>query len=195
MGDMELNKEYLQRIKERVAKATEGPWRLGPHRGFGEEHDVETVDGRELNGVRGMFYYPADAEFVAHAREDMPTLIRAVEQLMDKVDRRGTGDVAELSAPAFRRDWDSEDDTSYDEEDADPICKLCGHPVVKNRERYDVFGQMHWLCFHIVFEHMGSDSDEPCKDPDCPWRQMEAYRAELQRLGINPDELTLWGLD
>ena len=73
---------WLKRIKEREAKASKGPWRVGPHRGFGEEHDVEDARGQELAGVRGMFYYLSDAEFVAHAREDIPALIGALEGIL-----------------------------------------------------------------------------------------------------------------
>lgn len=74
-----IDVERLRQIKERAARATKGPWRVGPHRGFGEEHDVEGPDGQELSGVRGMFYYRADAEFVAHAREDIPALVESLE--------------------------------------------------------------------------------------------------------------------
>lgn len=52
---------------------------MGYYRGFGEEHDIEGPDGRDLSGIRGMFRRHADAEFVAHAREDIPALIEALE--------------------------------------------------------------------------------------------------------------------
>ena len=77
---------WLKRIKEREAKASKGPWRVGPHRGFGEEHDVEGADGQDLACVRGMFYYLADAEFVAHAREDVPALIETFEYVLARLE-------------------------------------------------------------------------------------------------------------
>lgn len=50
------------------------------------------------------------------------------------------------------------------------ICRLCKEPVVKNREHYETFENMHWICFHIIFEHHGADKDEECRDPSCPMR-------------------------
>ncbi|WP_457325854.1 hypothetical protein, partial [Roseateles sp. P5_E11] len=44
------------------------------------------------------------------------------------------------------------------------ICARCNLPVEKNAESYEVFERMHWLCFHLEFEHQG-DPDEPCGDP------------------------------
>jgi hypothetical protein len=75
-------------------------------------------------------------------------------------------------------------------------CRLCGRPVVKNRGDYEVFEGMHWICFHIAFEHVGADPDEPCEDPSCPWAVMRAYEEELRRLGRDPGEVLerSWGL-
>ncbi len=67
-------------------------------------------------------------------------------------------------------------------------CRLCGSPVVVNRDHYAVFEQMRWLCFHIVFEHDG-DPDEPCRDPSCPQRHIEIFRWKLEQLGYDPTEV------
>lgn len=45
----------------------------------------------------------------------------------------------------------------------------CQQPVVKNAEHYEAFERMHWVCFHLEYEHQG-DPDEPCPDPSCFWR-------------------------
>lgn len=59
------------------------------------------------------------------------------------------------------------------------ICKRCGQPVIINQDYYDVFEGMHWLCFHLSFEHGNYDPDEPCDDPSCPWNRIsESYRAD-----------------
>ena len=50
-------------------------------------------------------------------------------------------------------------------------CKLCGKPVVRNAAHYDDCEGMHWICFHLMFEHVG-DADAPCENPRCPWRQI-----------------------
>ena len=65
------------------------------------------------------------------------------------------------------------------------ICRLCKRPVTVHRDDYEAFELMHWLCFHIVFEHEG-DPDEPCRNPDCPWWHLRVPRQELERLGRDP---------
>jgi len=55
----------------------------------------------------------------------------------------------------------------------DKICKSCGQPVRVNEDYYDVFEGMHWLCFHLSFEHGNYDPDEPCDDPNCPWNRID----------------------
>jgi len=52
-----------------------------------------------------------------------------------------------------------------------PICVRCDRPVVANRESYEVFERMHWVCFHFEFEHDGTDPDVPCGDWGCPMRR------------------------
>jgi choline dehydrogenase-like flavoprotein len=63
-------------------------------------------------------------------------------------------------------------------------------------EAHRDFERMHWICFHIVFEHMGAEPHEPCEDPSCPWAVMRAYEEELRRLGRDPGEVLerSWGL-
>jgi hypothetical protein len=65
------------------------------------------------------------------------------------------------------------------------ICVRCNEPVVKNAESYDVFEKMHWLCFHLEFEHSG-DADTPCEDPSCPWWHIEVFRKKLIESGLDP---------
>jgi len=70
--------------------------------------------------------------------------------------------------------------------DVVPNCKRCGRPVIANRELYDAFEQMHWLCFHLEFEHPG-DPDLPCADPSCTVWQLEVYRSKLRDVDRDPD--------
>jgi len=65
------------------------------------------------------------------------------------------------------------------------ICARRGKPVMVNAGRYDVFEGMHWLCFHLEFEHQG-DPDAPCSDPSCPWWRVAVFRRRLEKLGENP---------
>ncbi len=53
------------------------------------------------------------------------------------------------------------------EGDHGPACNRCGRPVIRNRERYEVFERIHWLCFHYEFQHEAGtgDPDIACGDP------------------------------
>jgi hypothetical protein len=51
---------------------------------------------------------------------------------------------------------------------AEPLaCVRCGQEVRVNRDRYDIFERMHYVCFHYLFEHSG-DPDEECDAGGCP---------------------------
>jgi hypothetical protein len=65
------------------------------------------------------------------------------------------------------------------------LCRRCEKPVVVNAESYDVFEQMHWLCFHLEFEHDG-DPDQACGDPGCPWWHIEVLKVKLKEIGLDP---------
>ncbi|WP_143073353.1 hypothetical protein [Actinokineospora terrae] len=51
-------------------------------------------------------------------------------------------------------------------------CRRCGRPVRINRDRYETFERMHYVCFHYEFEHeladVDTDPDEDCGAPGCP---------------------------
>jgi hypothetical protein len=73
-------------IRERVEKATPGPWAA---------HERETSDGhhRVVDGLPGLNEHRvaltqrfANAEFIAHARADIPALLEEVEGLRDERD-------------------------------------------------------------------------------------------------------------
>lgn len=49
------------------------------------------------------------------------------------------------------------------------ICKACGKEIRVNEKLSEVHEGMHWLCFHLLFEHDGYDPDEACDDLSCPW--------------------------
>ncbi len=68
------------------------------------------------------------------------------------------------------------------------LCVRCGKPVTRFYEDYTVFERMHWLCFHLEFEHDG-DPDEPCNDPSCPWWHIDVYKRKLQELELDPQRV------
>ena len=46
-------------------------------------------------------------------------------------------------------------------------CKKCDRPITTDAAlARAVFEGMHWLCFHLEFEHP-EDPDVPCGDPTC----------------------------
>ena len=76
-----LSNAELQAIKERAEKATHGPW-IECDGGYVIEVDSEGIVaecGREL-----------DAEFIAHAREDVPKLLSLVAQQQAEIERLQT---------------------------------------------------------------------------------------------------------
>lgn len=66
------------------------------------------------------------------------------------------------------------------------ICRRCNRPVTANVEHYDVFEQMHWLCFHLEYEHDG-DPDKTCGDPSCPWWRIDVLERKITQLGLDPE--------
>jgi predicted nucleotidyltransferase len=68
------------------------------------------------------------------------------------------------------------------------ICVRCNKLVEKNKELYEVFEKMHWLCFHLEFEHEG-DPDIHCDDPSCPWWLIKVYKEKLKSMGLDPEEI------
>jgi hypothetical protein len=59
------------------------------------------------------------------------------------------------------------------------ICKRCGQPIKINKDSSDVFEDMHWLCFHMEFEHGEYDTDEACDDPSCPWNRISGNSLKI----------------
>lgn len=48
------------------------------------------------------------------------------------------------------------------------LCRRCHRRVVISAAEYDVFEQMHYVCFHYEFEHREFDVDEECDAGGCP---------------------------
>lgn len=69
-----------------------------------------------------------------------------------------------------------------------PACVLCGKPVIKHEEQYEVYEKMHWLCFHIMFEH-NDDVDVACNAGGCPWHMIEVYEDALRKCGQDPTDI------
>ncbi len=75
----------LEAIKARCKAATKGPWKY-TYSKEDNEHNV-ILHGDDYNDDTVLLFYEgcqtgnADAEFIAHAREDVPALVAEVERL------------------------------------------------------------------------------------------------------------------
>jgi len=67
-------------------------------------------------------------------------------------------------------------------------CKSCGKEVDDSEGAYEMFEGMHWLCFHLAFEHY-TDPDEPCESRLCPIWHLKILEEHLIKSGQNPDEI------
>jgi hypothetical protein len=47
-------------------------------------------------------------------------------------------------------------------------CARCGRPVRVNRDSFEIFERMHYVCFHYEFERDPFDPDEECDAGGCP---------------------------
>ena len=67
------------------------------------------------------------------------------------------------------------------------VCKGCGSPVEDTKENYNMFEQMHWVCFHFAYEHSPNDPDTPCDSRHCPTWQLQILKDYLTSIGENPE--------
>ena len=85
----------LQAIRDKLAKATPGPWQPHPRSVYQDVEGDEMgglgfdVDGPPEPQLRGQFSRGADANFIAHAPEDIAALLEEVDRLRDIVNRLG----------------------------------------------------------------------------------------------------------
>jgi hypothetical protein len=81
-----VNKTEIEAIKARYEAATPGEWEAY-NRGLKHDFDVRVFgdDDNEIDITgwygKGMFGRFADADFVAHAHQDIPALVAEVERL------------------------------------------------------------------------------------------------------------------
>lgn len=95
---MSLNDGELDEIQRRAESAQLGPWRVDPVSSVGENWPlaffgndgkrdwVVATDQRRASSLNGAGA-KEDAEFVAHARTDVPRLVAEVRRLGDEVAR------------------------------------------------------------------------------------------------------------
>jgi len=69
------------------------------------------------------------------------------------------------------------------EEAGELPCVRCGRPVRVNRDSYERFERMHYVCFHYEFEHDPADPDEECTAGGCPSANAGAAPPSLSETG------------
>ena len=65
-------------------------------------------------------------------------------------------------------------------------CKSCGSEI--DETSHETFEGMHWLCFHLAFEHT-TEPNEPCESRLCPIWHLQILKEHLEKSGQNVDEI------
>jgi len=68
------------------------------------------------------------------------------------------------------------------------ICRSCGGEVSDTPDNFEMFEKMHWLCFHLAFEHQ-TDPDEPCESRLCPIWHLEILKDFVTSKGFDVNEI------
>ena len=88
MSNMEpMPQEELDTIRRRVTAATRGPWCHWS--GWDQRDNCVKSDSREdMHTVADVIPEADDAQFIAHARRDIPALLAEVERLRAALDQK-----------------------------------------------------------------------------------------------------------
>ena len=73
----------LDEIKARAEAATKGPWSDSAGDGYGPFLAINSAGATVARCDYGPYEGSRDAEFVAHARSDVPALVAAVEEVLE----------------------------------------------------------------------------------------------------------------
>ncbi len=76
-----MTDDELKQIRERLGKATPGPWERNCNSVFTKDNFLIWIGGESSRFEIG------DAEFIAHARQDVGKLLDKVKLLSDELDR------------------------------------------------------------------------------------------------------------
>ncbi|MGN7387780.1 hypothetical protein [Sporosarcina sp. SAFN-015] len=77
-----LTTQDLEAIRKRAEAATVGPWKYNDQHGY----LAPVTPQREICAITNEITRYYDAEFIAHAREDIPALLAEVERLRDEIE-------------------------------------------------------------------------------------------------------------
>jgi hypothetical protein len=108
-----ISNERLAEIEARCEAATEGPWYANP--GGYVELD-EFGEGEHFNGIADTWNANdgKDAEFIAHARQDVPDLIATVREQAAEIEDARRGEAASNAAWDRECQWRTEAEAERD---------------------------------------------------------------------------------
>ena len=91
-----MNNKKIKEIKERVEKATPGTWKVEKY--YHDEPYEKYIKSaaivcRNQTVTRNDWSNPAEAdlEFIAHARQDIPYLLKIINELNEKINKLNNG--------------------------------------------------------------------------------------------------------
>lgn len=103
----QLTNEELAQIRERVEKATKGPWETST------SGDGIKAGKYHIGVISKPHYFPyglgtkEDASFIAHAREDIPKLLAEVERLSNRIQH--AEEILKLDTELIQKLWEVAD--------------------------------------------------------------------------------------
>lgn len=105
-----LSSEDRAEIQARVDAATAGPWELASPRADGRNAVQKTgIDlyGKPVTEWIILDTHPEDAEFIAHAREDIPKLLAELTRIEQALEREGLAELllTFLESPKHGGSW------------------------------------------------------------------------------------------
>ncbi|RNC62776.1 MAG: hypothetical protein AWM53_01995 [Candidatus Dichloromethanomonas elyunquensis] len=89
-----MNKQELQDIRERCEKATPGPWKWIINGNTVQSHAITTDTGKcgiQEKICASISPKTKNANFIAHARTDIPALLTEIDRLTAERDNKGCG--------------------------------------------------------------------------------------------------------
>ena len=81
-----MTPEELQAIRDRVNNASPGPWEHLTPRNTNNHAVVDSYGEDLANDYEGVWYSEEDAEFIAHARTDIPALLDHIDTLTARLE-------------------------------------------------------------------------------------------------------------
>lgn len=77
-----MTDEDIKAIRERLVKATSGPWEFDQHGWLQSSSQTVISASHDGNFISNIDIDKSDAEFIAHARQDIPKLLETLKLAM-----------------------------------------------------------------------------------------------------------------